>query len=90
MYGARGAYELAETYYEQGKLDSAESTLDKLAESGTPHQYWMARGFILLSDIYKKRGDKFQAREYLESLKENYPGTESDIFDMINTRLKAL
>ena len=90
MYGARGAYELAETYYEQGKLDSAESMLDKLAESGTPHQYWMARGFILLSDIYKKRGDKFQAREYLESLKENYPGTESDIFDMINTRLKAL
>lgn len=90
LYGAMAAVELSEIYYKDGKLDSAEKLLNKLIDSGTPHQYWMARGFILLSDVYKKRGDKFQAREYLESLKDNYPGKEADIFEMIDTRLKAL
>lgn len=90
LYGAIAAVELSQTYYDDGKLDSAERQLNALINSGTPHQYWMARGFILLSDVYKKRGDTFQAREYLESLKANYPGKEADIAEMIDTRLKAL
>ncbi len=89
-YGAMGTVELAEIYYDDGKLDSAQKLLDKLIDSGTPQQYWLARGFILLSDVYAKRGDKFQAREYLESLRDNYPGKEADITEMINNRLKAL
>ena len=68
----------------------AEKVVNKLLDSETTHQYWMARGFILLSDIYNKQGDKFQAREYLESLKANYPGKETDIKEMIEKRLKAL
>ena len=90
LYGAMAAVDLAEIYLKEGKLDSAEKLLNGLVDSGTSHQYWMARGFILLSDVYKKRGDKFQAREYLESLKENYPGKEADIFNMIDSRLKSL
>ena len=50
----------------------------------------MARAIILLSDIFKKQGDTFQAREYLESLQANYPGNEEDIKQMIDERLKAL
>lgn len=50
----------------------------------------MARGFILLSDVYARQGKTFEAREYLNALRANYPGTESDIFDMIDTRLANL
>ena len=74
----------------RGKLDSSEKLLNKLIESGSSYQYWVARAFIAMSDIYKKRGDKFQAKEYLESLKVNYPGTEKDIFEMIDSRLNEL
>ncbi len=90
LHGSMAAIELAEYYYKNGDYSSAEKTVNKLVDSATPHQYWMARGFIMLSDIYKKQGDKFQAREYLQSLKSNYPGHEADIFDMIETRLKDL
>lgn len=90
LYGAMAAVRLAEIDYEAGRYDSAEKVLNALAGSGTPHQYWLARGFILLSDVYKARGDNFQAREYLESLKSNYPGKEPDISEMIETRLNAL
>lgn len=90
LYGSKAAVELAEIYFAQGKLDSSEKLLNKLIESGSSHQYWVARAFITMSDIYKKRGDKFQAKEYLESLKVNYPGTEKDIFEMIDSRLNEL
>ena len=90
LYGTISAYRLAELYHERGDNSKALDVLNKLSDSGTPHQYWLARGFILLSDIYAAQGDKFQAREYLESLRENYPGKEADIFEMVETRLKKL
>lgn len=57
-------------------------------QKGTPHQYWMARSMILLSDTYMAKGDEFQAKQYLESLKNNYKGDETDIQQMINERLR--
>ncbi len=50
----------------------------------------ISRAFILLSDIYAADGKTFEAREYLNSLRENYPGNETDIFQMIDTRLSKL
>ena len=62
--------------------------MNKLIEANPPHDYWLARGFILLSDLLRRKGDTFEADEYLKSLKRNYPGTEADIFLMIDERLK--
>lgn len=72
---------------DRGLVKGAKSTAEKLIDSDTPHQYWLARGFILYSDILRKEGKKFEADEYLKSLKNNYPGTEADIFQMIDSRL---
>lgn len=43
---------------------------------------------MLYSDILRKQGNEFEAKEYLKSLQSNYPGHEVDIFQMIDTRLK--
>ncbi len=88
LYGAKAAYYLSQFYYDKGQLKNARSQVERFIDSNTPHQYWLARGYILLSDIYRKNGDTFEANEYLKSLKENYPGNESDIFMMIDERLK--
>ena len=90
IYGAQSAYKLAELYYNNKNYKDAERVLNDFIDDGTPHQYWLARGFILLSDIYKAKGKTFEAKEYLESLKNNYPGNEADIFVMINDRLQSL
>ena len=89
VYGAKAAYELANYYYNAGNLKDAEKVLNDFIDNGTPHQYWLARGFILLADVYHKRGDNFEACEYLESLKNNYPGKDNDIFKMIDSRLNS-
>ena len=87
VYGAKSAYYLAENLFGEGRNDDAMKVASALVESGTPHRYWLARGFILISDIYAAQGKDFEAREYLEALRENYPEKDSDIFLMIDSRL---
>jgi TolA-binding protein len=72
IYGAEGCYLLAELYYNQKQWKEAEKVINRFIQQGTPQTYWLARSFLLLSDICKDRKDYFQAKQYLLSLKENY------------------
>ena len=85
--GAQAAYEIAKIQYDAGELNEAEKTLDKLIAADTDHTYWVAKGFILMCDIYNENGNRSKAVEYLISLKNNYPGSEGEIFNEIETRL---
>ena len=89
VHGAEAKYQLAQLYYDKKDVSRAEKELLNFIENGTPHQYWLARGFILLADIYIDKGDEFQARQYLTSLKRNYSGSD-DIDQMIENRLEKL
>ena len=87
-YGIRAAYSLAESHYRAGDYKAAETAAKAVTDADTPHTYWVARGFILLSDVYAKQGNEFKAQQYLKSLRDNYPGNEPDIFQMIDQRIK--
>ncbi len=88
-YGAEAKYLLAQYYFDTKQPDRAETEINDFIKSGTPHAYWLARGFILLSDLYAAKGDNFQARQYLESLTYNYKG-DDDIKGMIEERMLKL
>lgn len=87
LFGAKSAFRAADALFASGSTAKARKATEQLVQSGSPHRYWVARGFILLSDIYKAEGKDFEAREYLEALRDNYPGTETDILMMIDSRL---
>lgn len=89
-FGAQSQYLLADMYYKWKSYDKAEKQVLAFMKEGTPYQYWMARAVIVLSDTYAAKGDKFSARQYLESLQANYKGGEADITSMINERLTQL
>jgi len=89
IYGAEAKYLLAQLYYDNNQDEEAIKILEDYAKNGTPHQYWLARGFILWSDIYIRQGDDVQARVYLNSLQNNYKGSD-DISGMIENRLGKL
>lgn len=88
IYGTRAAFEIADAQFRANDLAAAEKSANDLINSNPPHAYWLARGYILLSDILRKKGNTFEADEYLRALRQNYPGTEADIFQMIDSRLK--
>lgn len=88
--GARSAVTLGEYLLDSGRPQEALDLMEDFTSSGTSRQYWVARGFIVMSDAYKALGDNYMAREYIQSLKRNYPGDEPDIINAINLRLKNL
>ncbi len=90
VFGAEAQFLLADRYYRFKMYDKAEAQVKNFMQKGTPHSYWLARALIVLSDTYAAKGDNFQARQYLQSLKSNYNGKEKDIQQMINDRLDRL
>lgn len=88
VYGAKAAVYAAEALNSLERYAESAKLMEDFVNSGTPHTYWLARGFVALSDAYAGQGRQFEAREYIKALKENYPGDETDIFEMIEERLK--
>lgn len=87
--GAQATVELAQYAYDTKQYESAEAILSKFTDTGTPHAYWLARGFVLLSDVYAATGRSIEARQYLLSLRSNYTESE-EINRMIEQRLKTM
>lgn len=88
--GAESKYRLAEILYKQGETDKAESLVYEFIDQNTPHQYWMARMFILLADISLEKNDEFQARATLQSLADYYQIDDDGILDEVRAKLSEL
>lgn len=89
VYGAEAKYLLAQLYFDNGETGKAEKEVLDYIEVSTPHAYWLARSFVLLSDVYMKLGRNLDAKQYLLSLQQNYQA-DDDIAEMIETRLAKL
>ena len=63
------------------EYQAAEDEIFDFIDKNTPHQYWMAKSFILLSDIYLIKEDEFQAIQTLESIIDYYEETDDGILD---------
>ncbi len=88
--GAEAEYLLAQSYMELGQADEAEAEVMRFTQMNTQQQYWLARALILLSDIYRQRGETFQARQYLLVLQQNYLQKGDDIPARVAERLQQL
>jgi TolA-binding protein len=86
--GAEASYNLADIAFKTGRLTEAEERVYTLSEKFAAHDYWVAKGFILLSDIFLKNGNEFQARETLQSVIDNYKGPE--LGEIAKEKLNAL
>ena len=89
LYGAEAKYLVAQQYYTAGEYAAAEKELLDYIERSTPHAYWLAPSFVLLSDVYMAMDKKLDARQYLLSLQQNYHAND-DIEGMIESRLEKL
>lgn len=88
-YGAEAKYRIAEILHRSGKAEKAKTEIFDFINKGSSEQYWLAKTFILLSDIYAEEDDLFQARQYLLSINDNYK-QDDDILDIVNEKLTAV
>jgi tetratricopeptide (TPR) repeat protein len=80
--GAESKYRVAEILYILKQYQEAENTVFQFIDLNTPHQYWMAKSFILLSDLYLLRDDAFQAVQTLQSIIDYYEVNNDGILEL--------
>ena len=51
IYGAEAKYKVAQIYFDAGQTEQAEKEVLDYIEVSTPHTYWLARSFVLLSEV---------------------------------------
>ena len=88
--GAESAYRIIERLCREAKLDECEAKIYALADSKTPHSYWLGKAFILLGDIYVARNDLFQAKATYRSVVDGYTPADDGIVAEAQSKLEKL
>jgi TolA-binding protein len=88
--GAESKYRVAELLYKKDMTAESEKIITEFIDQNSPHQYWMARMFLLLADISIKKKDTLQARATLQSLKDYYSVDNDGILDEVKDKHDSL
>jgi len=81
-------YNLAYIEFAKGNMDAAEKKIFEII-ANISHDYWQAKSYILLGDIYVKKGNTFQAKYTYQSIVENYDG-DDDLKQMATDKYNAI
>lgn len=87
-WGAEAKYYQAFIAFNNNNDKKAEELIYRLSDQYSDFEYWIAKGFILLSDIYLKRDNSFQAEQTLKSIIDNYSG--EDLKKVAREKLKKI
>ena len=87
---AEAIYHRASILYSQTELGKARNDIYTLNEDFSAYEYWVVKGFILLSDIYVKEEDYFQAKATLQSIMDNYDDKKDGLLNTCRTKLKEI
>lgn len=79
-----------QTTYDPGPYREIEEEIYEFIEMNTPHQYWMGKAFLLLSDVYLSLDDEFQAIHTLKSIIDYYTIPDDGIVDEAKRRHENL
>jgi TolA-binding protein len=84
--GAEAKYRLIEIYFIQDKYDDAEFEINDFRKASTSYQEWLAKSFIIWSDIFKSRSDYHMAKSVLQIIIDKYKGSNNEIVDIATDR----
>ncbi len=76
LRAAEAMYNLALITFKQGDYEEAEQQIFEYVSKLTAYDYWLARTFLLLADVYLEKDNAFQAKHTLQSIIDNYDGAE--------------
>ena len=85
--GSEAKYKFANILFLENELDSCELQIFDLAENYLD-DYFIAKGFILLSDVYLMKENLFQSKATLESIINNHEGDE--LVSLANKKLQYI
>ncbi|HXR83104.1 MAG TPA: tetratricopeptide repeat protein [Hanamia sp.] len=88
-WGAEARYETANCYYTLNQLSTAEKAAMEVIKVTGSYDYWVAKAYILLGDIYLKEKDYFNAKATYKSVADNatIPDLKKEAQDKLNAAI---
>lgn len=86
--GAEANYYLALIEYQNNRYTESEKVVFDLINNFASFEYWVAKSFILLSDVYVATNNFYQAKYTLQSVIDNYKGP--DLVEEAQTKLNNI
>lgn len=87
---AEALYQRSYIYYQQNDLEKARTDVFDLSADFSAYDFWVVKGFILLSDVYVKEEDYFQAKATLKSILDNYENEEDGLLDICREKIETI
>lgn len=76
VYGAESAYYSIVASLYLNKYDEVENKVFDMSDNFGAYDFWVAKSFIALADVYVAKENYFQAKETLRSVIDNYKGDD--------------
>lgn len=76
---SEAAYKQAEIEFKENNLVESEKLIKKIIGGNYTSSYWLAKTFILYGDLYKAKGNFFQAKHTYQSIVDNFEGELKEI-----------
>jgi len=76
VQGTEAAYLMGLIYFRQDNLKAAEDQCYVVIRHKQSNDYWIAKSYLLLADIFEREEDYFQAKSTLQSIIDNYKGAD--------------
>lgn len=86
---AESKYQLAYILYGKKDFKKAKKHIFELADNYSAYEFWFAKSYLLLADIYIQEKDFFQAKATLQSIIENYEA-DDEIKPAAVEKMKAI
>lgn len=87
--GSEAAYYVIEELFAGGDLKKTEAAVFAYSER-EPQAYWLAKAYLLLGDVYVRKGDNFQARATYQSIADGYSPADDGIVAEAKERIRKL
>lgn len=87
--GSEAAYRLIERTFASGDLDRTEKEVFAFSDR-EPQPYWLAKAYLLLGEVYVRKGDTFQARATWQSVADGYSPADDGIVAEAKARIAKL
>jgi TolA-binding protein len=88
-YSAESKYHMADIYFKLDSFKTSTQIINSIVSQVPSYDYWIAKGLILLADIFLAQGDAFQAKATLQSIVDNYDG-DPMIIQIAETNLQKI
>ena len=89
--GAESKYLICEIYFNDNQFDVTEDEIFDFASQNTSQEYWLAKSFILLADVYLEKDDMFQVKHTLKSIIDNYdPNADDEIVPIASEKYNSI